>query len=72
MVVLLKYSLIKYYVKPNSEICKDINVREYRRGNQKLTIQRNWQNREHKTEKTKQKQITICVGHHYTQTNNIT
>jgi hypothetical protein len=41
MVVLLKYSLIKYYVKPNSEICKDINVREYRRGNQKLTIQRN-------------------------------
>jgi hypothetical protein len=28
-------------------ICK-INVREYRRGNQKWTIQRNWQHRDNK------------------------
>ena len=30
-----------------------ITVREYRRGNQKWTIQRNWQNRVHKTNKNK-------------------
>ena len=29
---------------------KQINVREYRRGNQKRTIQRNWQHSEHKTQ----------------------
>ena len=28
-----------------------INVREYRRGNQKWTIQRNWQHRVHNTKK---------------------
>jgi hypothetical protein len=54
-----------------------INVREYRRGNQQLTIQRNWQHRVHKTKKNKT--VTqyntmcgghhlMCVGHHYTQT----
>jgi len=32
-----------------------INVREYRRGNQKWTIQGNWQNRVHKTNKNKTK-----------------
>ena len=32
-----------------------INVREYRRGNQKRTIQRNWQHRVHKTKKNKTK-----------------
>jgi hypothetical protein len=37
-----------------------INVREYRRGNQKLATSRR---------KTKKKHNTICVGHHYTQTN---
>jgi len=36
-----------------------INVREYWKGNQKWTIQRNWQHRVHKTKKNK------CVGHHY-------
>jgi len=48
-----------------------LNVREYRRINQKWTIQRNWQHMVHKTRrrKTKQKHNTICVGHHYTQTN---
>ena len=30
-----------------------INVREYRCGNQKWTIQRNWQHRVHKTKKNK-------------------
>jgi hypothetical protein len=35
----------------------------YRRGNQKWTIQRNWQHRVHKTKKTKQKHNMICVGH---------
>jgi hypothetical protein len=51
----------------------EINVREFRRGNQKWTIQRNWQQRVHKTKKTKQKHNTICVGNHYMQinTNNV-
>jgi hypothetical protein len=44
-----------------------INVREYGRGNQNRTIQKNWQHRVHKTmEKTHN---TVCVGHYYTQTN---
>ena len=46
-----------------------INAREYRSGNQKMIIQRNWQHRVHKTKKIKQKHSTICVGHHHTQTN---
>ena len=43
-----------------------INVREYRRGNQKWTIQRN---RPHRRRQIKQKHNTICVGQHYAQTN---
>jgi hypothetical protein len=43
------------------------NVREYRRGNQKRQS-REAGNIEH-TGQTKQKLNTICVGHHYTQTN---
>ena len=31
---------------------RQINVREYRRDNQKLTIQRHWQHRVHKTKAT--------------------
>ena len=46
-----------------------INVREYRRGNQKRAIQRNWQHRYTRRRKTKQKQNAICVGYHYAQTN---
>jgi hypothetical protein len=38
-----------------------VHVKEYRRGNQKWTIQGNWQ---HRRRKTKQKHNTICVGHH--------
>ena len=34
-------------------------------GNQKWTIQRNWQHRAHNTKKNN----TIYAGHHYTQTN---
>jgi hypothetical protein len=46
---------------------EQINVRKYRRrGNQKWIIQRN---RQHRVHKAKQKHNTICVGHHYTQTN---
>ena len=38
-----------------------INVREYRKGNQKWTIQRNWQHRVHKTKKNKTKtQHNMC------------
>jgi hypothetical protein len=38
-----------------------INVREYRRGNQKRTIQRNWQHRVYKTKKYKSKtQHNMC------------
>jgi len=39
-----------------------INVREYRRGNQKRKIQRNWQECIRRR-KTKQKYNTICVRH---------
>jgi hypothetical protein len=35
-------------------IVDNIKVREHRRGNHQLTIQRNWQRRTHKTKKTKQ------------------
>ena len=34
----------------------------------KWTIQRHWQTRVHEDEEN-QKHNTICVGHHYTQTN---
>ena len=38
-----------------------INVREYRRGNEKYTIQRNWQHKVHKTKTNKTKiQHTMC------------
>jgi len=37
------------------------NVREYRRGNKKMTIQRNWQHRAHKTKTNKTKtQQNMC------------
>jgi hypothetical protein len=57
--LILKYKLHTYDI---------INVREYRKYNQKWTIQRNLQHRVHNT-KTKKKHNTICVGHHYAQTN---
>ena len=37
----------------NYNLYSDINVREYRRGNQKWTIKRNWQHWVHKTKKNK-------------------
>ena len=56
-----------------------IKIREYQRGNQKWTIQRNWQHREHKDEEKQQnmcwiplctnKHDKICVRYHYVQTN---
>jgi hypothetical protein len=46
------------------------NAREYLRGNQNRTNQRNWQNKEHRTKKNKTKQNNaICVGHHYAKAN---
>jgi hypothetical protein len=44
-----------------------INIREYRRGNRTWTIHRNWQHTRRR--KTRQKDNTICSGHHYAQTN---
>jgi hypothetical protein len=38
-----------------------INVKEYRRGNQKRTIRRNWQHRVHKKKKNKAKNTTQYV-----------
>jgi hypothetical protein len=47
-----------------------INDREYRCGNQNRTIQRNRQNRVHKTKTNKTKtQHSLCWTHHYAQTN---
>ena len=43
-----------------------MNVREYRKGNKKGTIQRNWQQDQ---EKQNKKHNTICVVYLYTQTN---
>jgi hypothetical protein len=48
-------------------LSEGINVREYRRGNQTWTIQRNWQHRAHKTKthkrKTTQKTKTgFCIN----------
>jgi hypothetical protein len=46
-----------------------MNIREYRRGNQKWTIQRNWQDRVHKTKKsTTQYMLDTTVQ---TNTNNV-
>jgi hypothetical protein len=48
----------------------EINVREYRRGNRKWTIHKNWQHIWYtRRRKTKQKHNIICVGHPYAQTN---
>ena len=50
-----------------------MNVREYRRSNQKRTIQRNWQHRVHKTKKNKAKtQHNMCWTPLYAnKTNNV-
>lgn len=52
------------------EFYLSINVREYRRGNQKWAMQRNWQHWLYKTKKDKsKKQNTQYAGHNYAQTN---
>jgi hypothetical protein len=49
-----------YHIRKRQINCK-INVREYRRGNQKWTIQRNWQHMTDKTKKNKTKaQHNMC------------
>jgi hypothetical protein len=40
-----------------------INVREYRRGNQKWTIQRNWQYRVHKKQAENKRNKYLYEGH---------
>ena len=50
-------------------ILVEINVREYRRGNQKRTIREAFNTDHTRRRKTKQKHNTICVGHHYWQAN---
>jgi len=40
---------------PGDKATLERNVREYRRGDQKWTIKRNWQHRVHKTKKNKTK-----------------
>jgi ferredoxin-like protein FixX len=51
----------------NGQISKKLNVREYRRDNQKRIIQRNWQHRVHKTKKNKTKtQHNMCWTTLYT------
>jgi len=41
----------------STQECYKLNVRAYRRGNQKWTIQRNWQHSVHKTKKKQNKNI---------------
>ena len=46
-----------------------INIREYRRGNHKWTIQRKYQHKTQDEDKQKKKHNTIRVGHHNAKTN---
>ena len=50
-----------------------VKIREHRRGNQKWTIQRNWQHRVHNTKNNKTKtQHNVCWTPHYVNnTNNV-
>ena len=51
----------KKLVTQDTQDTGQINVREYRSGNQKWTIQRNWQHRVHKTKKNKaQTEHNMC------------
>ena len=54
----------KLFQRWNKAVCK-INVREYRRGNKKGTIQKNWQHMVHTITKNKQEHNTIFIGHHF-------
>ena len=52
--VLAFLSLMLFNANRDVQVClHKISVREYRWGNKKLTIQRNWQQRSHKTKKNK-------------------
>ena len=56
------FLFVNYKVSNSFYSCSyTINVREYRRGNQKRTIHRNWQHRVHKTKKYKTKNTTQYV-----------
>ena len=43
-------------------LSEGINVREYRRGNQTWTIQRNWQHRAHKRKTTQKTKTGFCIN----------
>jgi hypothetical protein len=47
--------VLNFFYDNNFDFICIINVREYRRGNQKYPIQRNWQHMVHKTKKNKTK-----------------
>ena len=62
-----------WWRKPEDPEKTRINVREYRRGNQEWTIQRNWQHWVHKTQdedNQNKNHNALCVRHHYPQTHN--
>jgi len=52
---------IIFFIKAGMILVNKIKVREYQRGNQKWTIQRNWKHRAYKTMKNKTKtQYSMC------------
>ena len=65
--------IIEYHTSTQSTNLCSIDVREYRRVNQKWTIQRNWQHRAHKTKKNKTKpQHNMCWTPLYAKKTQIT
>jgi hypothetical protein len=53
---------VKFYLKQgNNTACLQIDIREYWRGNQERTIQRNWQHRVHRTKKKQNTSTTQYV-----------
>jgi hypothetical protein len=59
------YLIIEFFYKW-VKLSYKIKVREHRRGNQKWTVQRNWEHMVHKMKKNKTKYNTTGIGYHYT------
>ena len=51
----------------NGQISKKLNVREYRKGNQKIIIQRNWQQEKEKQNKNTTQYVLDTTIHKQTQ-----
>ena len=67
---LLFFFLCSFYcLQITASVVISINAREFQRGSQKWTIQRDWEHRVHKMKKNKIQHNTIYVGYHYIQTN---